>query len=411
MFRCNLENATSKMMYDDPRYIIFNGTFYTDVSLCRPAGKTAGQPTSPSLVLEPHYSVSHYQYRWVSIEEAHNVDTCLLKARMIEDDAFSGGDSIYNAGVLAQWLIFSSLLSDPGIPVCLTQGRGRGLVLKTKVDDPFKPQRGWMGEVWDMRKKDPIFSRKEMDDYVSKMVTTDAKRYLVCSSGEGTITSINLVSHKLHMQDLSNLVEVGLDPKGNQVRCGRETGDWPTSLKQGLAIWLGMRGLIDWPTSLEQGLASWLGVRVLIDWLTSLEQGLASWLGMRASVREGYHQEKVYLRTCKRQHRYFGAGHDRLSKLVTETYQGTMFLFNWGQFGYHSDEFPGVKQSINSMIPITENIVVTACEDGVLSAIWEWRANTSSRLSVWTFREMVRSSPQVLMTSSSSFGIFDILRR
>nr|CAD7459284.1 unnamed protein product [Timema tahoe] len=76
------------------------------------------------------------------------------------------------------------------------------------------------------------------------------------------------------------LVKVGLNPSRNQVRCGRETGHWPTSLEQGLAIWLGVRGLIDWPTSLEQGLASWLGVIGLIDWPTSLEQGLASWLGV-----------------------------------------------------------------------------------------------------------------------------------
>nr|CAD7454045.1 unnamed protein product [Timema tahoe] len=42
--------------------------------------------------------------------------------------------------------------------------------------------------------------------------------------------------------DPGNLVEVGLNPSGNQVRCRRETEDWsgpkPTSLEQGLAIWL-----------------------------------------------------------------------------------------------------------------------------------------------------------------------------
>nr|CAD7572103.1 unnamed protein product [Timema californicum] len=160
----------------------------------------------------------------VSIEEAHNVDTCLLKARMVEDN------KLLNSQVI-------------------------------------------LTSIWDMRKKDPIFSRKEMDDYVSKMVTTEAKRYLVCSSGEGTITSINLVSHKLHMQSEMYDTE-----------------------------------------------------------LTSL-------CLMRSD-----------------------------SKLLVGSSKGTMFLFNWGQFGYHSDEFPGVKQSINSMIPITENIVVTACEDGVLRA-------------------------------------------
>nr|CAD7433248.1 unnamed protein product [Timema monikensis] len=177
--------------------------------------------------------------------------------------------------------------------------------------------------LWDMRKKDPIFSRKEMDDYVSKMVTTEAKRYLVCSSGEGTITSINLVSHKLHMQ----------------VRCGRETG-----------VWSGPK-----PASLEQGLASWLpaGSEMVGDCelghhqhpLTQLQQS------------EMYDTELTSLCLMRSD-----------SKLLVGSSKGTMFLFNWGQFGYHSDEFPGVKQSINSMIPITENIVVTACEDGVLRA-------------------------------------------
>nr|CAD7459090.1 unnamed protein product [Timema tahoe] len=40
-----------------------------------------------------------------------------------------------------------------------------------------------------------------------------------------------------------------------------------------------------------------------------------------ASVREGYHQEKVYLRTCKWQPRYLG--HNRLSKPRAETKKNT----------------------------------------------------------------------------------------
>nr|CAD7600357.1 unnamed protein product [Timema genevievae] len=75
--------------------------------------------------------------------------------------------------------------------------------------------------------------------------------------------------------DLSNLVEVGLNPSRNRVRCGREIGDWSASSEQGLASWLGVGGLIDWSASLEQGLASWLGVGGLIDWSASSEQGLA----------------------------------------------------------------------------------------------------------------------------------------
>lgn len=54
------------------------------------------------------------------------------------------------------------------------------------------------------------------------------------------------------------------------------------------------------------------------------------------------------------------------SKLLASSSKGKLFLFNWREFGYHSDEFPGPKQSINRIIPITENIVVTGNEDGVL---------------------------------------------
>ena len=44
-----------------------------------------------------------------------------------------------------------------------------------------------------------------------------------------------------------------------------------------------------------------------------------------------------------------------------------MYLFNWGEFGLHSDEVPSLtKKSINCMIPITENVVVTGGEEGVL---------------------------------------------
>lgn len=56
------------------------------------------------------------------------------------------------------------------------------------------------------------------------------------------------------------------------------------------------------------------------------------------------------------------------TKLLTASSKGKMFLFNWNEFGLHSDEYPALKIAINSLIPITENIVVTACEDGNLRA-------------------------------------------
>jgi hypothetical protein len=54
--------------------------------------------------------------------------------------------------------------------------------------------------VWDLRKNTPIWSLKEMDEYVSCMVTTEAQKYLVCTSGEGTVTSIDLRNGRLHLQ-------------------------------------------------------------------------------------------------------------------------------------------------------------------------------------------------------------------
>ncbi|KAF4529860.1 hypothetical protein B566_EDAN017681 [Ephemera danica] len=112
--------------------------------------------------------------------------------------------------------------------------------------------------VWDLRQRGALFGLKEMDDFVSDMVTNEAKRYLVCSCGDGTITSINLIDQRLHVQ------------------------------------------------------------------------------------------------------------HDR--KLVVSSNLGRLYVFNWGQFGYHSDEFPGPKVGINCMLPLTENIVVTGSEDGVIRA-------------------------------------------
>lgn len=51
-----------------------------------------------------------------------------------------------------------------------------------------------------MRQKDAIFSLKEMDDAVNDMITNEARRYLICSSAEGTITSIDLPNQRLHVQ-------------------------------------------------------------------------------------------------------------------------------------------------------------------------------------------------------------------
>jgi len=57
------------------------------------------------------------------------------------------------------------------------------------------------------------------------------------------------------------------------------------------------------------------------------------------------------------------------TKLVVGSSSGILYMFNWDQFGYHSDQFPGHPDAINAMLPITDNVILTACEDGHIRAL------------------------------------------
>uniref|UniRef100_A0A1A9UKZ0 Uncharacterized protein n=1 Tax=Glossina austeni TaxID=7395 RepID=A0A1A9UKZ0_GLOAU len=56
-------------------------------------------------------------------------------------------------------------------------------------------------------------------------------------------------------------------------------------------------------------------------------------------------------------------------KLVVGSSKSNLYTFNWGQFGYHSDKFPGVKASMNEMIPITDWIACVAGEASTIRAV------------------------------------------
>lgn len=47
-------------------------------------------------------------------------------------------------------------------------------------------------KLWDIRKPEPVFSIKVGEEHVSDMITNDAQKYLVCASGDGVLTSIDL---------------------------------------------------------------------------------------------------------------------------------------------------------------------------------------------------------------------------
>lgn len=132
-------------------------------------------------------------------------------------------------------------------------------------------------KLWDIRQKEnkPIFSIKMMEDYVSSIITNNEAKYLVCASGDGSLTTFNIPGKKLHVQS------------------------------------------------------------------------------------EEYEEELTSLGLFKNE-----------TKVLATTSKGNMYVYNWGEFGLHSDEFPSVnKKAINCMIPITENVAITGGEDGVLRAI------------------------------------------
>lgn len=131
-------------------------------------------------------------------------------------------------------------------------------------------------KLWDIRQNSntPVFSIKQMEDYVSAIVTDSNMKYLVCASGDGSLTTFDIPAKKLHVQS------------------------------------------------------------------------------------EEYEEELLCLGLFK-----FG------TKLLTATSKGKMYVFNWREFGHHSDEFPSLtKKAINCMIPITEYTVITAGEDGLIRA-------------------------------------------
>lgn len=47
-------------------------------------------------------------------------------------------------------------------------------------------------KLWDLRTKDAIFALKEVEDYISQILTNDAKKLLLLTSGDGYLTTINI---------------------------------------------------------------------------------------------------------------------------------------------------------------------------------------------------------------------------
>lgn len=136
-------------------------------------------------------------------------------------------------------------------------------------------------KIWDLRQRStqkPVFSLKTTEpgaeSNISSMLTNEDRKYLVCASADGSLTTINLSARKMHCQSVK------------------------------------------------------------------------------------YDEEFTCLGLFKEN-----------TKILAASNTGKMYIFNWGEFGLHSDEYPNLtKKSINCIIPITDNVVITGGEDGILRA-------------------------------------------
>ena len=52
--------------------------------------------------------------------------------------------------------------------------------------------------------------------------------------------------------------------------------------------------------------------------------------------------------------------------MVCGTGEGTLNIFNWGEWGNISDRFPGHPMSIDCIVPLTPDIICTGSMDGVI---------------------------------------------
>ncbi|GIZ01900.1 WD repeat-containing protein 55 [Caerostris extrusa] len=57
------------------------------------------------------------------------------------------------------------------------------------------------------------------------------------------------------------------------------------------------------------------------------------------------------------------------TKVAVGTNNKALNIFNWGEFGNISDRFPGHPGSVDCMVVVSDDVVVTGCEDGKVRAV------------------------------------------
>ena len=92
---------------------------------------------------------------------------------------------------------------------------------------------GGVLKLWDMRQRtnDPVFTLKEVEDYISSIVTNDQCRYLLMTSGDGFLTTINIPQKKLYVQSEvyeEEMTCMGIFRKDSKLVVGSSKGNFYT---------------------------------------------------------------------------------------------------------------------------------------------------------------------------------------
>ncbi|XP_058822876.1 WD repeat-containing protein 55 homolog [Topomyia yanbarensis] len=90
---------------------------------------------------------------------------------------------------------------------------------------------GGVLKMWDVRQKEAIFTLKEVDDFISRIITNDQRKYLLMTSGDGYLTTINIPQRKMYIQSEpyeEELTCMGIFRKDSKLVVGSSKGNFYT---------------------------------------------------------------------------------------------------------------------------------------------------------------------------------------
>lgn len=94
----------------------------------------------------------------------------------------------------------------------------------------------------------------------------------------------------------------------------------------------------------------------------------------------------------------------RGKKIVVGSQEGVLSLFNWGDIGDISDRFPGHPQSVDALLALDEDILISGSSDGViriLSVLPNRMLGVVGEHSEWPVERLALSADRGLLASAS----------